>query len=214
MTPPPPSLAGDRYLVSDPGMRLITRVQDARAQGKDQIEVFCPMLESWEIASLDDALRVLSVLVVEPTGREVAPMHGNIYTWFRFRVVETLHQGRVERVSRGIPAAVRPSQSDEIVVAFCGGAVQMNGITLLAHAPVPHFDRGRRYLLFVHMAHTQAAGPPNLLDGLFEVDEGALIPLNGASAQDAIGRALAKQFHSRLSELRAYLRKQAAAGAR
>jgi hypothetical protein len=126
--------------------------------------------------SLRDSLLHTTLVLAVPIASATAHDHALIYTWHKYRILETLSFQAplaTEDFSDTIPTSLLPIASDEFVMAEVGGTATVAGIRIVMQdSNVPALPAKTRHLMFVlfdssHKVAVLNYGP----NGSFYVDD-------------------------------------------
>ena len=190
--------------------------EQSTARGEKQIAlILSPRIPV--AATLNDAMNNFSVAVGELIAQESVwyDPPDSIYTWYKFRLTETLTQKPYVpcdtcTFTPNAPASLLPLQSGEILVALLGGSAMIDNV--LIDAIIENFagvTLGRKYLLFLNLdAVHQRGNLPIGPQGILTVNpDSTFTPVTelGTGETEPISRGLEYQFGNSLSRLRAAL---------
>lgn len=110
----------------------------------------------------DQALEIYDLVIGEFVSSKsfATDDDGNIITWYKFKVHETISQAK-RRVSKidPPPAELLPLASDEILIWKTGGSVEMDGMEVeMQELPFPPFEFSKKYLLILALDPVKQAG--------------------------------------------------------
>jgi hypothetical protein len=191
--------------------------QQAQAQGVSGYTFESGNFEYSEPATWDTVLGLYSFLIVEPVQVQSYPSSSEdtIYSWYKFRVVETLQQKDSSScpgcppLPDSVPANMTPPQAGEIALVKSSGVLVRNGITLAAQESVfPDFTMGQRYLLIVELNPSTRIGSLDMGPlGVYLLDSsGHMTALVAASFRDNPFEAdIANRYGNSVNQLRASL---------
>jgi hypothetical protein len=84
---------------------------------------------------------------------------GNILTWYKFKILETLSKATTRRVVDTPPAELYPLANDEILIWKTGGTVEIDGMEIeMAELNVPPYELSKKYLLVLALDPAKQAG--------------------------------------------------------
>jgi len=129
-----------------------------KARGKNHatlpgISVLYPIAEDPD--ELDQILSRYTIIVGELiTERSYVDEHERISSWCKFRIVDTIAQGRLSYsfASRTIPTDILPIAENEFIIPREGGSVMIEGVEIVQHEQtVLEFQHSQKYLLVVSL---------------------------------------------------------------
>lgn len=188
--------------------------EKAKANGSSKVTLPVPPIEyggsSFE-TDTDAALSYYSVVIAQPvTERVTVDETGNsIVTWYKFKVIETLH----EKVSPACPGCIptppedlMPVDSDEFLASKLGGQIVVNGVTVSMDDPAfPQLKMGHHYLLYISRYPNGVADIGAGPNGVFTVDnEGKVEPIN--NDPHPLKKELRDRFGKSLVNLRLHIK--------
>jgi hypothetical protein len=142
---------------SKPG-NLQALVERARAKGEQEISVPTGVINEYPMAKdLDEALSSYNLVIATLSGKESFVTESqDIRTWYKFKIVETLHRVAQKddcsscELSLAPPKSMLPLAEDEFLVLRDGGMVQIDGMKITSYEPqFPELSLSKRYLLFI-----------------------------------------------------------------
>lgn len=137
------------------------RLQRARARGDKKL-LSHGVIPLYATVTLDDALQIYDLVVGEFVSSKsfATDDNGNIVTWHKFKVHETLSQAK-RRVSKidSPPAELLPLADDEILIWKTGGTVEIDGMEIeMKDLEFPPFENSTKYLLLLALDPAKQAG--------------------------------------------------------
>lgn len=137
------------------------RLKRAKARG-DRKLVSHGVIPLYAHVNLDQALDIYDMVVGEFVSSKSFAIDndGNILTWYKFKVDETLSIAK-RRVSQidDPPAELLPLASNEILIWKTGGTVQIDGMEVeMVEQGFPPFEQSQKYLLVLAMDPAKQAG--------------------------------------------------------
>lgn len=190
--------------VVPPNKRLEWYARKTKANGENTITLNAPFIDypgNSMSTHIDEAMSAFSTVIVEPVKQEVvANEDGDILTWYKFEIVESLSEHNAYQCAEcpTPPVDFYPIKDNEFAMAKYGGTVTIDGVNLTMVDPTfPQLKLRKRYLLFISRGATGIAtigvGP----NGVFEVGpNGSLTPINRNphSIKDDIDRRFGKSL--------------------
>jgi hypothetical protein len=159
-----------------PEKRIPNLIKVAKARGQKRVEFGCGTPSYMEV-NLNQALEVLSIVVVKPRRSKVILPQSDIFTWTSFEVSEYLKENPARRSVTRAPLEFQSSNPKFLAIQTCGGRMLVDGIELIQHGPLEgKFDLEKTYLLFVDRGPAQTAWV--IYRGAYEVSsKGGLTPV-------------------------------------
>lgn len=136
------------------------RLQRAKARG-DKKMLSHGVIPLYAHADLDQALQIYDVIIGEFVSSKsfATDDDGNIVTWYKFKVMETLSKANMQRVVDTPPAELYPLANDEILIWKTGGTVEVDGMEIeMTELNVPAYEQSKRYLLILAVDRARQAG--------------------------------------------------------
>jgi hypothetical protein len=187
-----------------PNKRLQWYAEKTKAKGENAITLNAPFVEypgNSMSTRIDEAMSSFSAVIAEPIKQAVvATEDGDIVTWYKFQVIESLSEHNPYQCEECAPppADFLPIQPNEFALPTFGGTVTVDGVELTMVDPTfPQLKLRKPYLLFISRGASGIAtigvGP----NGVFEVEpNGSLAPINRNphSIKDDIVRRFGKSL--------------------
>jgi len=160
----------------------------AKKEGKQKVVIRAPLALYVSVNSLEEALDNFDVIVVEVVGSKSSKSSPhNIQTWYRLRVLETIHSRPVRECpscpSPGSPPQdMLPVKADEILVPKYGGGLKVDDVDVVSVDPdFPELSPSQKYLLFISLDHSHRVGALTMgPQSVFTVEnDGSIKPLDG-----------------------------------
>ncbi|HVF54868.1 MAG TPA: hypothetical protein VM934_01885 [Pyrinomonadaceae bacterium] len=183
-------------------------VNQARSNGQSRIVKPGPLVEyATYIRSLKTALSSYWAVVASPIEKHsITKENGDIRTWYKFRILESINPQKYNRCSdcpapAVVPAEMLPLQTDEILLSERGGTVNVEGIEIVT-PPEFGFELSEQYLLFLQEDQSGffgrlMVGP----DALFKVaPDNSLTAIN--EKPHTLKKIVKEQFKDSLAELK------------
>lgn len=188
--------------------------KQAKAKGEQEISFPTDNLVDYAVSrTADQALSHYSLIVaVLEKQQSYLQQPDDITTWYRFKIIETLHQplknGCAEcSVMPDPPADITRAQDDELLITRNGGTIVLDGIKVTVYDPkFPELSLSHKYLLFVYPDPTIRVQffPMGPL-GIYAVgDDDAIEPL--FKVQSALNEDMRARFGNTLTGLRSRLK--------
>lgn len=137
------------------------RLQRAKTRGEKKIRSR-GVIPIYAQIDLDGALAIYDLLVGEFVSSKSFATNddGDIVTWYKFKIHETLSKAKQRVTSiESPPAELLPLANDEILVWKMGGSVEIDGMQVeMEEVGFPPFENSKRYLLVVAVDHDKQAG--------------------------------------------------------
>ena len=204
-------LKGRAQQVTAPEGSIRWFAQQAAAQGKDNIAVQTDVYYH-EPVDLNDAIASDSVVVGQliNIGTSWDDTTGEITTWYKFNISETLAQRAYGACSEctvpSIPAELLPVSAGQLVVPMPGGSALIDSVVVSEELPqFPGLVTGQTYLLFLNVDSSSGIGhldygPMGAL--LVSGDNFAPVLQLIEGQGDSISSGLMSQYSNSLSSLR------------
>jgi hypothetical protein len=172
--------------------QLRWRVQQAKKEGLDKIEVEPPLIDylGAEESDLNEVLQWYTVVVAKPVEQrtyEQTDTGNDLITWVRFRTIESLSPLRPPRCpacnSYTVPTEMLPLQPGEFLVPQTGGEKNVEGVNVREMSSnFPPFKSNREYLLLISLYPNGVAFTLGGPTGVFMVNEdGQVSPVSPKS---------------------------------
>ena len=137
---------------------LNSLAQRAKATGEQEISFPTDGIVDYGMArTADEALSHYSLIVaVLEKQQSYLQEPDDITTWYRFRIIETLHQPPKDScadcsVVPDPPADLTRAQDDELLIPRSGGTIVLDGVKVTIYDPkFPNLSLSHKYLLFVY----------------------------------------------------------------
>ena len=190
-------------------------VQQARSQGEDSVAVFSDVNYPGP-NDIGEAISSSSLLVGQlvATSTSWDDNTGEITTWYKFNVTETLVQRPYEPCGNctppTVPSDLQPINGGQVVVGILGGSALIDNVVV--EEMLPSFTGlvvGQRYLLFLNFDPTRNLGELDYgpAGSLVVTGQNTFMPvlefLEGQA--DEISSGLATQYGNSLTQLRSAL---------
>ena len=136
------------------------RLQRAKARGDKKMRSG-GVIPLYAAVSFDQALDIYDFVIGEFVSSKSFAIddNGNILTWYKFKVLETLSKANTRRVVDTPPAELYPVANDEILIWKTGGTVQVDGMEIeMAELNVPPYELSKKYLLVLAFDPAKQAG--------------------------------------------------------
>jgi hypothetical protein len=194
--------------------RLNYYVQEAKAKGQNRIVVPSPIIEYvTNVQNLHSALKQYTLVVVTPINKvTVTTDWGEIRTWYKFKISESVSPKKYNPCTNCTPPAFLPNEllpvnPDEILVSVTGGIVVVDGIRLMMR-PEFIFNSSESYLLFLQEDKSGLFGRIMVgPDTIFKVAaDGSLI--DGTNNPHDLKKIIKEQYKGNLKELRTAAKQQ------
>jgi hypothetical protein len=158
-------------------------------------------------SDLPETLKYSEAIVGQVTDRYVVAADEFIRTWYRVRVVETLHRptARVELRKLPIPPELPKLGADEFWIIRPGGTVVMNDVELFAPTPIPPMETGHKYLLFGLVAKNGIGATAGGPQGVFAIDDDS--KLTSVAGKTRLAIAIANSANNQLDRLREVIKR-------
>lgn len=188
--------------------------EQAQLEGASGWELGSGKFEYIEPATWDEVLATQSFVVVEPIEHRSYPNQSNkgIWSWWRFRLLETLSQNSVAScytcsIPTVLPADFPAPLSDQIVLEKYSGSLFHNGVWLTAVEPsFPEYVIGQKYLLILDLDPRDRSGSVRMGPlGVYRVDPSGIM----TCVCESVGREnpykddLQARYGNSLNQLRA-----------
>ena len=151
--PDPSQSTNQRAQWKDP-TTLRSRVEKEKAKGNRRVEFPAPVIEYAEETDLEEVIAKTTVVladVLEKHSRQVDP--GNIFTFYRLGVIETLSQPTTPPCcnpkEEDFPTDLPSLGSNEIYFAGVGGTITLDDVELTVTEDYRELRPNGRYLLFL-----------------------------------------------------------------
>jgi hypothetical protein len=197
------------YPSAEPGT-LRARILEAKANG-DKVVELSVLGCGWDIGSLQKALSRDTVVLAELVGKKTYEGPYGLYTWYRFRIKETLVENappRFDYLFQSPPSDMLPIAEDEFLVHETNGRMEIDGITVIQHSNGPAYLEAQTYLLFLWINPSKRTAIRSSTDplGVFLVETDG----NLSSYIDQpypLKSHLAKRFKNSVNNMRQALKK-------
>jgi hypothetical protein len=157
--------------------RVVVAIEDAKAKGKQNVQLTAPIPYYASVNSLDDALAHYTTVLAAPVRSEsrISSDSRNIETWYKLHIVDFLSEPKESSKCSScfsltdVPAELLPINEDEIVVVKNGGSIVSDGIKVTStDFAYGDLKLNEQYLLFLSLdRHTRVAsvelGPTGVL---------------------------------------------------
>jgi hypothetical protein len=146
---------------NDRGGTYKERLQRAKARGDKKL-LSHGVIPLYATVNLDQALEIYDLVIGEFVSSKSFAIDdgGNIVTWYKFKVHETLSEAK-RRVSKidSPPAELLPLADDEILIWKTGGTVSLEGMEIeMKDLEFPPFENSKKYLLVLALDPVKRAG--------------------------------------------------------
>lgn len=189
--------------------------EQAVEQGSGSWELGAGIFDYIEPKDWNDVLAWNSLVVVEPIEvKSYSQDDRGIWSWWRFRVVETLSQKDVAScnscsIPTVLPSDFSPPQQDQIVVQKYSGWLLHNGVWLTAIEPsFPEYVMGQKYLLILELDPRDRSGEMVMGPlGVYRIDSSGLMTCvcEYAGRENPYRDILTSRYGNSLAQLRAEL---------
>jgi hypothetical protein len=127
--------------------------QMAAAKGERSVVLESPIPNLDVVTSLNEALSNYLVIRAQPIAiRSHVKDKQSIWTWYKFRIMETFSQSSLAKPSNALaaPEDLVPGNPDELLLDYEGGSQVINGISVVQrpHGILP-FLASKQYILFL-----------------------------------------------------------------
>ena len=150
-TPPAPQPVAIDFSSAEIGT-VKRAVLEAKARGENSVELAVIGCGS-DIGSLRTALSENSVVVADLIEKKTYASTFGLYTWYRFKLRETLVEHPLPRFLRDTfwdaPSDMLPIAEDEFLIQEANGQMEIDGVTVIQHSNGAKYREGQTYLLFV-----------------------------------------------------------------
>jgi hypothetical protein len=137
------------------------RLQRAKARGDKKLRSHS-VIPLYAHVDLDGALAIYDLVIGEFVSSKsfATDDEGNIVTWYKFKIHETLSKARMQGSGIDLPPAeLLPLAKDEILVWKTGGSVEIDGMEIeMEEVGFPPFEKSTKYLLVLAVDHAKQAG--------------------------------------------------------
>jgi len=132
--------------------------KQAKAKGEQEISIPADGIVDYGVArTVDEALSHFSV-IVGVLEKEQSYLQGpdDITTWYRFKIIETLHRAPKDNcadcsVVPDPPSDLPRAQDDELLIPRRGGTIVLDGVKVTIYdAKFPDLSMSHKYLLFIY----------------------------------------------------------------
>ena len=145
---PPPEASYE-----SPGVgTLRARILEAKPKGENTVELSV-LACGWDIGGLQTALLRDTVVLAELVGKKTYEDAYGLYTWYRFKIKETLVENPPPRFEFSLfssgPADMHPIAEDEFLVQETNGRMEIDGVTVIQQSNGAEYTEDQAYLLFL-----------------------------------------------------------------
>ena len=188
-------------------------VEMAKAKGQTEVLVGSSFIDYAVSRNLDEALANHDLILAEAISNRSFPETTDIWTWHKFRLIETLSTHTVDcfmcPASSAPPPQMLPLENGEFLISQPGGEVLIDGVKLVSkNSQFPRFEPGKRYLLFVSFDQSRivASVPMGPWGTFVSGTDEKIHPLDNRLT-NGLRRDLSDRFDDSLTALRTHLKK-------
>lgn len=188
-------------------------VEMAKAKGQTEVLVGSSFVDYAVSRNLEEALANHDLILAEAVSSQSFPETVDIWTWHKFRLIETLSTHTVDCFTCPAPSSAPPEMlpvdTGEFLISQLGGEVLIDGVKLVSKNPqFPQFERGKRYLLFVAFDQSRmvAVAPMGPWGTFVTAPDEKLRPVDNKLIH-GLRRDLSDRFNDSLTSLRTHFKK-------
>lgn len=184
--------------------------EKALAEGKHQTSIYPPISDYMGADNTPEEILGHANVVVAQVVDSHTGTYGDmdIVTWYKFKVVETLSEGKPCPRCPDLdhPDELLPVNEDEFVLARNSGTATIDGVEISVAALTPPFSKDKNYLFFLNRTPKRTASLLVGPDAVFTVSpEGALAPFSERERAHRFQKVITQQFDASLERLRQHL---------